>query len=67
MIDVQTNINSVKSLLQEAEAKAAASVAIKQEVRNDEGLPLVEIREDLDDEGNVVCMIGHQNRLQMTS
>lgn len=57
----------MKSLLQEAEAKAAASVAIKQEVRNDGGLPLVEIREDLDDEGNVVCMTGHQNRLPITS
>ena len=48
----------MKSLLQEAEIKAAATVAISQEVRNDEGLPLIEIREDLDDEGNVVCMTG---------
>lgn len=61
VIDVQTNVNSVKSLLQDAETKAAASVAISQEVYNDEGLPLVEIREDLDDEGNVICMTGYQN------
>ena len=59
--DVQTNINSVKSLLHEAETKAAAFVAVSAEVCNDEGLPLAEIREDLDDEGNVICMTKYQN------
>lgn len=46
----------MKSLLQEAETNAAASTAISQEVCNDEGLPLAEIREDLDEEGNIISM-----------
>jgi hypothetical protein len=49
-------------LLEDAERKAAASVVIGQEVCNDEGLPLTEIREDLDEEGNVICTIEYQKR-----
>lgn len=29
--------------------------------RNDEGIPLVDIREDLDDDGNVICMTEYQS------
>ena len=56
----------MKLLLGEAETKAAASLAISQEVCNDEGFPLAEIREELDDEGNVICMVEFQNRLSIS-
>ena len=56
-IDVQQNIKTASSLLSVADEKYAASqVLIQPEVRNEEGLPLTEILEELDAEGNVICM-----------
>ena len=55
--DVQQNIKTISSLLTAAEEKYAASQVLTQpEVRNEDGLPLTEIHEELDEEGNVVCM-----------
>ena len=45
------------SLLSTAEEKLAASNVICQSgVNNEERLPLTEIREELDEEGNVICL-----------
>ena len=55
-LDVQKNVDSVSSMLRTAEEKYAASqVLIEPEIRNEEGLPLTEIIEELDAEGNVIC------------
>ena len=53
---VQQNIKTVISLLRAAEGKLAASTILSQpEVLNEEGLPLTEIHEELDEDGNVIC------------
>lgn len=50
---VQQNIRTISSLLNTAQEKyAAAQVLSQPEVRNEEGLPLTEIHEELDEEGN---------------
>lgn len=55
--DVQQNIKTVSSLLQVAEERYTSSQILSQpEVRNEEGLPLTDIYEELDEEGNVICM-----------
>ncbi|KAL2040222.1 hypothetical protein N7G274_007125 [Stereocaulon virgatum] len=52
---VQKNEKTISSLLQAAEEKYAASLVLVQpEVRDEEGLPLIEIHEELDEEGNVI-------------
>ena len=52
---VEQNVRTVKKQIQMAEDKlAAASVISTPEVRNEEGLPLTEITEELDEEGNVI-------------
>ena len=52
---VERNVKTVTSLLRTAEEKLAASSGLAQpEIRNDEGLPLTEIHEELDEEGNVI-------------
>lgn len=54
--DVQKNINTIGASLRNAEEKAAASLVLGQpDVRNEDGLPLTEIREELDEQGNVIC------------
>lgn len=54
--DVQQNIRTVSVHLNTAQEKhAAAQILSQPEVRNEEGLPLKEIHEELDDEGNVIC------------
>lgn len=54
--DVQQNVKTVSSLLDTAQEKyAATQVLSKPEARNEEGLPLTEIHEELDEEGNVIC------------
>ena len=55
-VDVQKNINTIGVSLRNAEEKAATSLVLSQpDVRNEDGLPLAEIREELDEEGNVIC------------
>ncbi len=62
--DVQQNIRTLSSLLNTAQEKhAAAQVLTKPEVRNEEGLPLTEIHEELDEEGNVICKTSIPSRL----
>ena len=46
----------VSNRLQIAEDKLSAiDVVIHPEVRTEDGLPLTEIMEELDDDGNVIC------------
>ena len=53
---MQQNIRTISSLLNTAQEKyAAAQVLCQPESRNEEGLPLTEIHEELDEEGNVIC------------
>ncbi|KAL8738386.1 MAG: hypothetical protein Q9181_000808 [Wetmoreana brouardii] len=52
---VQSNVKSLHSSLQAAEAKLTASQALGQDQQKDEeGYPLMDIQEELDDEDNVV-------------
>lgn len=52
---VQQNIRTVSSLLNSAQEKYATTQVLSQpEVRNEEGLPLTEIHEELDEKGNVI-------------
>ena len=52
---VQHNLKSIASLLSAAEEELTATmVLIEPEVRSDEGLPLTEIHEELDEDGNVI-------------
>ena len=52
---VEQNVRTVKKQIQvEEDRLAAASVISTPEVRNEEGLPLTEIMEELDEEGNVI-------------
>ena len=51
------NVKTVEKRLSLAEEKlAAVNVVIQPDVRNENGLPVMEIREELDEEGNVLCM-----------
>lgn len=53
---MQQNIKTISSQLQSIENKLAASTVLSNpEVLNEEGLPVTEIREELDDEDNVIC------------
>ena len=55
--DVHENIKTIEKRLSLAGGELAASnVVVPPDVRNEEGLPVTEIREELDDEGNVLCM-----------
>jgi unconventional prefoldin RPB5 interactor 1 len=52
---VEQNVRTVLKQIEAAETKlAAATVISTPEVRNEEGLPLTEIIEELDEEGNIV-------------
>ncbi|APA06812.1 hypothetical protein SS1G_04562 [Sclerotinia sclerotiorum 1980 UF-70] len=52
---VQQNINTIKKQIETAEEKLAkATIISTPDVRNEEGLPVTEIIEELDDEGNVI-------------
>ena len=54
--DVQENVKTVKKRLDVAEEKfSTADVVISLESQNEKGLPLTEISEELDDDGNVLC------------
>ena len=55
-IDVQENIKTMERRLTTAEEKLQATTVVSQPlVTDEEGLPLTEIREELDDDGNVIC------------
>ena len=57
MPDVQENVKAAQKRHCTAEEKLAAfNVVILPEGRDEDGLPLTEIREELDEEGNVLCM-----------
>lgn len=52
---VEQNVKTVQKQLEVAENKlAAASVISTPEVLNEDGLPMIEIMEELDDEGNII-------------
>ncbi|KAH6720780.1 Prefoldin subunit-domain-containing protein [Leptodontidium sp. MPI-SDFR-AT-0119] len=52
---VEQNVRTIQKQIETAEDKlAAATIISTPEVRNEDGLPLTEIMEELDDEGNVV-------------
>ena len=56
MLDVQKNVETVEKQLHTAQDKLNSILVIsKPDIRNEEGLPMMEIREELDDEGNVIC------------
>ncbi|EPE30242.1 hypothetical protein GLAREA_12965 [Glarea lozoyensis ATCC 20868] len=52
---VQQNVSTVQKQLDAAEHKLAAATVISHpDVRNEEGLPLTDIVEELDDDGNII-------------
>jgi unconventional prefoldin RPB5 interactor 1 len=52
---VQENIKATEKLCQSAEEKLSAiNVVLLPDALNEDGLPLTEIREDLDEDGNVI-------------
>jgi len=62
--DVQENVKSVdKQLVLEEQKLAVLAVVTRPEGRNEDGLPLTEIYEELDDEGNIICMFPNQSSL----
>lgn len=55
--DVQENVKSVEKQLVLAEQQLELSeVRTRAEARDEDGLPVTEIREELDDEGNIICI-----------
>ena len=53
---VQQNIKSVTSLLIAAQKELTASEVLRDaKALNEEGLPLTEIHEELDEDGNIIC------------
>jgi hypothetical protein len=56
VLDVQKNVETVEKQLHTTQDKLNSILVIsKPDIRNEEGLPMMEIREELDDEGNVIC------------
>lgn len=56
MKDVFENVNTVSKRLKKAEEQLSALKAKGQPMlHNTEGLPITEILEELDEEGNVIC------------
>ena len=54
---MQENVKAIERQLNLAdEMLIAATVLFEPEVRIEKGLPLIEILEELDDDGNVLCM-----------
>lgn len=55
--DVQENVRSVDKQLMLAEQQLAISdLSTRADARDEAGLPVTEIREELDDEGNIICI-----------
>ena len=65
--DVRQNIRTISSLLSTAQGKCAATTVLsKPNVRNEESLPLTEIHEELDEEGNIICRSSMTSRLSFS-
>ena len=65
LIDVQENIKTIEKQLINAEKKLNLSGQIaRPELWDEEGLPLTEIREELDEDGNVICKNGVRLKYQ---
>ena len=55
-LDVQKNVKTVEKQLHTAQDKLKSILVIsKPDIRNEEGLPIMEIREELDEKGNIIC------------
>lgn len=55
--DVQENVRSIDKQLMLAEQQLVTSEArTRADARDEDGLPVTEIREELDDEGNIICI-----------
>ena len=55
-IDVTENIKKVEEKLEEGEEKLAGLLVVQgPEVLTEEGEPIIEIREELDEAGNITC------------
>jgi len=55
-IDVTENIKKVEEQLEEGEEKLASLLIVqKPEVLTEDGQPIIEIREELDEAGNIIC------------
>ena len=52
--DTQKNVQTVQRMLEAAEARVNRT-AIKPETEEQDAYPLTEIREDLDEDGNIIC------------
>ncbi|CZR55750.1 uncharacterized protein PAC_05638 [Phialocephala subalpina] len=53
---VEQNVRTIQKQIETADNKlAAASIISAPEIRNEEGLPMTEIIEELDDEGNIIA------------
>lgn len=64
--DVQENVRSVDKQMVLAQQKLAVSeVVTRPEARDEDGLPLTEIREELDDEGNIICICPNHSSLSL--
>lgn len=56
-LDVNDNITKVEKQLEKGEEKLSSLLIVQgPEVLTEDGDPIIEIREDLDEEGNVICM-----------
>ena len=56
MADVQQNVKVIKSQLDAAERKLDLSEHISEpDVRDEAGSQVMDIREELDDHGNIIC------------
>lgn len=54
--DVQQNVSSLSKQSQDLETKYEnATIISRPDVRNGDGLPITEIYEELDEDGNVIC------------
>jgi len=55
-LDVQQNIRTIRRRVDVAEEKLSSLPAVTiPDMQSDEGLPMTEIHEELDEEGNVLC------------
>lgn len=56
-VDVTDNISKVERQLETGEEKLAGLLVVQgPEVLTEDGEPIIEIREELDEEGNMICI-----------